>query len=167
MDEQQWQFNFRVVAKGGGKGEVGKGGGSGEEGERRAQLRATTKRELERLLAAGAEACCWRSEVRRLRAKVIMVRWALVQESRRRRLAEEEQEGAEARAVAVKESAAEADERAVGWEEQADKYAGRAREWARAHLEEVWRRRAAEEEVAMLRAAAAAALAAAGPIPLD
>ena len=167
MDEQQWQFNFRVVAKGGGKGEVGKGGGSGEEGERRAQLRATTKRELERLLAAGAEACCWRSEVRRLRAKLIMVRWRLVQESRRRRLAEEEQEGAEARAVAAEERAAEEEERAARWKEKANRYREGAKYWAGAHWEGIGKRRAAEEEVAGLRAAAAAALAAAGPIPID
>ena len=147
MMEQPSTFTFKVVAAGGPRGEPG-------------ELREVTRAELERRLAAGAE-------VPGLKAKVVRLRWALVKERRRRRLAEEEQEGAEARAVAAEERAAEAEERAVGWEKEADRYAERAREWAGAHLGEVWRRRAAEEEVVLLRAAAAAALAAAGPIPLD
>ena len=51
-------------------------------------MRAVTRAELERRLAAGAE-------VPGLKAKVVRLRWALVKERRRRRLAEEEQEGAE------------------------------------------------------------------------
>ena len=65
------------------KGGGGEGGGRGEEGGRRAEVRAITKRELEKLLAEGAQACCWRTEVRRMRAKVIMARWREVQERRR------------------------------------------------------------------------------------
>ena len=104
------------------------------------KLRAASRAELERRLAAGAE-------VPGLKAKVVRLRWALVKERRRRRVAEEEQEGAEARAVAAEERAAEAEKRALGWEEEADRERERAREWARAHLE-------AERQ---LRAAAAAA----------
>ena len=121
-----------------------------------AELRQVTREELERRLAAGAE-------VPGLKAKVVRLRWALVKERRRRRLAEEEQEGAEARAVAAEERAAEAEERALGWEKEADRERELARQWARTHLEADRRLRAAvaaaEAEVARLRAAAAAAAA--------
>ena len=141
-----------------------------------ADLRQVTRAELVRRLAAGAE-------VPGLKAKVVRLRWALVKERRRRRLAEDEQEGAEARAVAAEEKAAEAEERALGWEKEADRERESARQWARTQLEAVRRLRAAvaaaEAEVARLRAAAAAAAAeaevarlraaaaAAGPILID
>ena len=125
-----------------------------------ADLRQVTRAELERRLAAGAE-------VPGLKAKVVRLRWALVKERRRRRLAEDEQEGAEARAVAAEERAAEAEERALGWEKEADRERELARKWVLAQLEANRRFRAAvaaaEAEVARLRAAAAAA----GPILID
>ena len=115
------------------------------------ELREASRVELERRLAAGAE-------VPGLKAKVVRLRWALVKERRRRRVAEEGQEGAEARAVAAEDMAAKAQEMALGWEEEADRERERAKEWARAHLEAERQLRAAaaaaEAEVARLRAAA-------------
>ena len=135
------------------------GGGRGEEGAP-AEVRAVSRAELERVLAAGAQARAWKAEVVRLRAKVVRARWAVVQERRRRELVEEEQEGAEARAVAAEERAAEAEERAL-------RYYNSAVEWAGAHRMELEKRRAAEEEVARLREAAVGAAATAGPILVD
>ena len=138
MDEEfpEWTFRFRVVTKGGGKGKA-----RGEEG-----LRALSRSELEKVLAAGNRARAWRAEARERR-------WAVVQERRRRQLAEER--------------AAEAQERAAKAQEEADKYHGRVMEWVRAHWEEAGRRVAAEAEVARLRAAATAATIAEGPIRID
>ena len=156
---ETWKFTFRVLAKGEGKGKgggEGKGGGKPRQG--REELRALSRRELEARLEAGRQAWWWRKEARRRR-------WARVQERRRRLRAEEEQEGAEARAVAAEERSAEAEERAARAEEDANTYYGRAVEWVEAHRRELKRRRAAEAEVAWLREAAAAA-AAAGPITI-
>ena len=133
---QQWRCRFKVVAKGGGRGEEGAP----------AEVRAVSRAELERVLAAGAQARAWKAEVVRLRAKVVRARWAVVQERRRRELAEE---------------------RAAEAEEVARKYYNSAVDWAGAHRMELEKRRAAEEEVARLREAAVAAAAAAGPIPVD
>ena len=142
--EQTWAFRFRVVAA------------EDLRGLPQLELREASRVELERRLAAGAE-------VPGLKAKVVRLRWALVKERRRRRVAEEEQEGAEARAVAAEERAAEAEERALRWEEEADRERWQAREWARTHLEAARRLRAAaaaaEAEVARLRRVAAAAAA--------
>ena len=127
--------------EGGRKGEGWDGGEGGRMG-----FMALSRSELEKVLAAGNRARAWRAEARERR-------WAVVQERRRRQLAEEAQEGAEARVAAAEERAAEA-------EDDAGK-------WFRRMGEEVRRRRAAEAEVERLRALMRAGAVAGGPIALD
>ena len=101
---------FPGSGEGGGKRKAGKEG-----------LRALSRSELEKVLAAGNRARAWRAEARERR-------WAVVQERRRRQLAEEAQEGAEARVAAAEERAAEAEDDAGKWFWMMGEEVGRRRE---------------------------------------